>query len=158
MYKQLAGAPYRIAAADPEQAEASAVLAQLSAALAAISGDSGAASFDAGDVRGPASLFVLAWDASGQAVGCGGFRPLEPGVAEVKRMYAQPGTAGVGAAILAHLEAAALELGYRSLRLETRLVNARAVTFYENRGYRRIPNFGKYVGRAEAVCFEKALQ
>jgi hypothetical protein len=31
------------------------------------------------------------------------------------------------------------------------------VTFYERRGYSRIPNFGKYVGKEEAVCFEKRL-
>lgn len=158
MYKRLAGAHHQIRAVDPGHADALALLGQLSATLAAITGDSGQASFDADDVRGPAALFVLACDADGRAVGCGAFRPLEQGVAELKRMYAQPGTSGVGAAILAHLEGAARALGYHALRLETRLVNQHAVLFYEKHGYRRIPNFGKYVGRAEAVCFEKLLR
>ncbi|MGX9944513.1 GNAT family N-acetyltransferase [Bradyrhizobium sp. BTAi1] len=56
-----------------------------------------------------------------------------------------------------HLEAAALGFGYHAIWLETRRVNARAVAFYERHGYRRIPNFGKYAGRPEAVCFEKRL-
>ncbi|UFZ05312.1 GNAT family N-acetyltransferase [Bradyrhizobium ontarionense] len=132
-------------------------MAELSATLARITGDSGRSSFDPDDVRGPQACFVVASDACGQAVGCGALRPLDADIAELKRMYARPGTRGVGAAILSHLEIAAAGFGYRALRLETRLVNQRAVRFYERHGYRRIPNFGKYVGRPEAVCFEKRL-
>ena len=72
-------------------------------------------------------------------------------------MYAAPGTSGVGSAVLAHLESEAAKLGYSEVWLETRAVNSRAVAFYEQRGYSRISNFGKYVGRAEAVCFAKRL-
>jgi ribosomal protein S18 acetylase RimI-like enzyme len=64
---------------------------------------------------------------------------------------------GVGSAILAFLELEALKLGFAALRLEARVVNEKAVTFYERRGYSRIPNFGKYVGKEEAICFEKRL-
>jgi ribosomal protein S18 acetylase RimI-like enzyme len=78
-------------------------------------------------------------------------------VAEVKRMFARPGQAGVGSAVLAYLEGEAAALGYRALWLETRLVNTRAVRFYEARGYARIPNYGRYAGRPEAACFEKRL-
>lgn len=145
-----------IAAVDPALPEAAVLLDELSASLAIITGDSGRSSFDMQDVRVPGALFVLARDADGKAVGCGAFRPMGEGVAEVKRMYAQ--VAGVGHAVLAHLEGAAKEYGYHKLRLETRLVNQRAVAFYEKHGYYRIPNFGKYVGKAEAVCFEKELK
>lgn len=141
---------------DPASAEAEALMAELSAALAAITGDSGRSSFDAADVRGPKACFLVARDGAGQAVGCGALRPLETGIAEVKRMYARPGTSA-GAAILDHLEKAAAGFGYLTIRLETRLVNARAVSFYERHGYRRIPNYGRYAGRPEAVCFEKSL-
>jgi ribosomal protein S18 acetylase RimI-like enzyme len=48
-------------------------------------------------------------------------------------------------------------MGYETLRLSTRLVNQTAVSFYERNGYRRIPNYGRYQGRDEAVCFEKML-
>ena len=79
------------------------------------------------------------------------------GVGEVKRMFARPGTQGVGSAVLHFLEQEATQLGYTALRLETRRVNERAVAFYERRGYRRIANYGRYVGNDAAVCFEKVL-
>lgn len=146
---------FHIAAADPALPEAAVLLDELSNRLAAITGSSGRSSFDPEDVRVPGALFVLARNADGKAVGCGAFRPMGEGVAEVKRMYAQ--VAGAGLAVLTHLEGAAKEYGYVKLRLETRLVNQRAVAFYEKHGYARIPNFGKYVGKAEALCFEKQL-
>jgi GNAT superfamily N-acetyltransferase len=142
---------------DPTSADAQALMEELSSTLAHITGDSGKASFDPDDVRVARACFVVARDAEQRAVGCGAFRPLQEGIAEVKRMYSRPGTSGVGSAILAYLEAAAAGFGYRTLWLETRLVNERAVSFYQRRGYRRIPNFGKYVGSPKAVCFEKRL-
>jgi ribosomal protein S18 acetylase RimI-like enzyme len=138
-------------------ADAVALMAELSTVLAAITGDSGNASFDADDVRGPTACFAVARDAAGAALGCGAFRPLQPGVAELKRMYALRGTGGVGSAVLGFLEDQAVALGYQALWLETRLVNRRAVDFYEKHGYRRIANYGKYIGNPLAVCFEKQL-
>lgn len=91
------------------------------------------------------------------ALGCGAYRPIQKGVAELKRMFAIPASKGVGSAVLNDLERRAKADGCRELWLETRLVNSRAVRFYERNGYRRIPNFGKYVGRPEAVCFAKTL-
>ena len=141
---------------DPDCAEARALAAELDAALAAICGDSGARSFDASDVRGPRAVFLLARDAVGDAVGCGALRPLDGEVVEVKRMYARPGS-GAGVRLLGELERRASAFGYRAIRLETRKVNIRAVAFYEKHGYRVIPNYGKYVGRKDAICLGKAL-
>jgi ribosomal protein S18 acetylase RimI-like enzyme len=146
-----------IHAEDPGTPDAVALIDELSAALAAITGDSGRSSFDPDDVRVAGALFIVARDASGQAVGCGAFRPLAEGIAEVKRMYARPGNRGVGRALLAHLEARAATMGYRALWLETRAVNERAVRFYTAHGYGRIPNYGKYAGNLEAVCLAKQL-
>jgi GNAT superfamily N-acetyltransferase len=142
---------------DPTSADSHALMEELSVTLARITGDSGKASFDPNDVRAPKARFVIARNIEGHAVGCGAFRPLHEGVAEVKRMYSRPGTIGVGSAILAFLEAEARNFGYKALWLETRIVNERAVNFYERRGYRQISNFGKYVGNAKAICFEKQL-
>ena len=50
-----------------------------------------------------------------------------------------------------------VSMGYKTLRLETRIVNAKAISFYERNGYRKIPNYGKYAGRANSICFEKNL-
>ncbi|MDN4056749.1 GNAT family N-acetyltransferase [Massilia sp. YIM B02769] len=141
---------------DPDAMEARGLIAELDAALAAICGDSGAQSFDANDVRGARSVFLLARDASGNALGCGALRPIDDDVAEVKRMYARPGS-GAGVRLLGELERRALGFGYRAVWLETRKVNGRAVAFYERHGYRVIPNYGKYVGREDAVCLGKVL-
>lgn len=147
----------KIAAEDPRSPDAVRLMAELSATLMAISGDSGLASFGVNDVLDPRARFLVARDASGKAVGCGALRPLEGMAAEIKRMYAAQGGSGIGAALLGALEQEAVALGYHVLRLSTRIVNTRAVTFYENHGYRLIPNFGKYKGREESACFEKQL-
>ena len=146
-----------VAACDPGSVDAQVLLGELSAALAALTGDSGAASFALDDARVARALFVVARGDDGALLGCGALRPLGEGVGEIKRMYARPGTRGVGAAVLAHLEHTAARFGYRELWLETRRVNARAVAFYLGHGYRDIDNYGKYVGRAEAICFGKRL-
>jgi GNAT superfamily N-acetyltransferase len=147
----------RIEACDPDSPEARALLGELAQVLAGITGSSGNASFDAQDVRGERAVFVVARE--GEALlGCAALRPLEGAVGEVKRMYARPGTRGVGAALLAHLEEAARGFGYGELWLETRRVNVRALGFYVRHGYAVIPNYGKYAGRPEAVCFAKTLK
>jgi len=148
---------FLIKSEDPASTAASGLIEELSAALASITGDSGKSSFDPDDVRGQTARFVVARTHEGIAVGCGAFRPLHTGVAEIKRMYAKPGTTGVGQAILSHLEQEATTLGYEHLWLATRVVNARAVCFYERHGYQRIPSFGKYKGNAAAVCMAKSL-
>jgi ribosomal protein S18 acetylase RimI-like enzyme len=145
-----------VAPADPDSLEARALLGELGAALAAITGSDGSASFDAADVRGERACFLLARDADGLALGCGALRPLAGDVAELKRMYARPGS-GAGRFILEALERQASRFGYSEVWLETRKVNGRAVAFYEKHGYLVIPNYGKYVGRAEAVCLRKTL-
>ena len=142
--------------ADPASTTALALIAELDAALLAICGDSGAASFDPDDVRGADAVFLLAYDASGAAVGCGALRPLLPGVAELKRMYARPGS-GAGRVLLAALEEQALAFGYREIRLSTRRVNAKALAFYARHGYALIGPYGRYVGRAASVCMGKRV-
>ena len=146
-----------VSAEEPDGADALALVAELSAVLTAITGASGQASFDVSDVRGPRACFALARDAQGRALGCGALRPLGEDTGEVKRMFARPGTRGVGSAVLRFLEGEATRCGYAALRLSTRLVNQRAVAFYERHGYRRIPGYGRYAGSEVSVCFEKLL-
>lgn len=143
--------------ADPESPEAQQLLTSLSETLKRITGSSGTASFDAGDVKVEKACFAIARSVGGAAVGCGAIRPLAPGVAELKRMFAAPGSKGVGRAVLAFLEQRASHFGYAQVWLETRKVNERAVAFYERHGYRVIDNFGRYVGKPEAVCMGKRL-
>ncbi len=146
-----------IAAADPDSGDARLLIAELSATLAAITGDSGQASFSVDDVRAEGGVFLLARAADGTALGCGALRRLDDATGEIKRMYARPGTAGVGAALLARLEDEARRLAYSRLWLETRKINQLAVSFYLRNGYTIIPNYGKYRRRDEAVCLEKVF-
>lgn len=82
---------------------------------------------------------------------------MDETTAEVKKMYAKNKGMGIGNKVLSYLEHRAHDFGYKALRLETRTVNAKAVCFYERNGYRRIPNYGKYAGRINSICFKKYL-
>ncbi|BBH64725.1 N-acetyltransferase [Actinoplanes sp. OR16] len=103
-------------------------------------------------------LFLVAIR-NGQAVGCGALRQLDPGSAEVKRMYVSPESrgSGVSTAILRALESAAAERGWTTIRLETGPAQPDAMRFYEREGYREIPLFGAYQGSDLSVCYERSL-
>lgn len=147
----------KIVKMQPDAPDALLLMEELSRNLESITGNSGKNSFNPDDVRVPRSLFVIAYDEAGEAMGCGAVRPISENTAEVKRMFARIKGAGVGTKILHYLEIHAKEFGYTVLRLETRLINTRAVAFYEKEGYHRIPSYGRYVNRPEAVCFEKTI-
>ena len=100
----------------------------------------------------PEGCFVVITDGEVTAAG-GGFRLHSPGTCEVKRMWTHPDyrRQGLAARVLTDLEARASKAGYRRLILETGPRQPEAISFYENRGYRRIPYFGVY---AEAHAFE----
>lgn len=92
-------------------------------------------------------------------VGCGAFRPLEPGVAEVRRMFVtQAGRrCGVARQIQGELESRARGLGYTTLRLETGYKQIPAIKFYESEGFGRREPFGAYAGDPTSVCFQKDI-
>lgn len=141
----------------PTTADANMLLEELSLELEQITGNSGKHSFDISDISDTRAVFAVARDQSGQAVGCGALRVLSDDIAEIKRVYSRIKQSGIGKEIVGFLEKKATELGYVSIYLETRLINENAVSFYERLGYQRIPNYGKYQGNSEAVCFEKRL-
>ncbi len=141
----------------PFSADAVSLMDELSKCLHDITGNSGRSSFDANDVCNDKAIFVIARNQSGKAIGCGSFRPVNEVTAEVKRMYAKEKGMGIGNKILSYLEHQAHNMGYKTLCLETRIVNAGAVSFYEQNGYEKIPNYGKYAERTDSVCFEKDL-
>jgi len=146
--------PLRFAQCDPTHADATALLAELNAALQTVTGCDGSASFDYQDVRGQGTAFLVAYHGD-RPVACGGIRPLGSGTAEVKRVYAREH--GTGAPLLRALETLAAQAGYTRLVCETRRVNARAIAFYLRCGWHETEPYGKYVGKPEAVCFERLL-
>lgn len=144
----------RVEAGSPE---ALVLMAELSRKLAEITGDSGASSFDLSEMQASNACILLVRNAAGEAVGCGAFRWLAAGVAEVKRMYVRDAGNGAGGQLLRELEQHARQQGYRQLWLETRQVNQRAVGFYLAQGYQVRENYGRYRGNPQAICFEKML-
>ena len=155
-----AGQGITILAADAAGPDAQLLLDALSAALLRINGDSGRSSFDV-EAATPRGGFYIARNGAGELLGCAALRPLD-GVAdspvgELKRMYARPGSAGVGAALLAHVESQARRHGYQALHLSTRVINTRAVAFYAKHGYAPVIAWGKYVGAAQSTCLGKTL-
>lgn len=106
------------------------------------------------------AVFVVARTSEGTAIGCGGLRMLEPGVAEIKRMYVEPAHRGSGAAtaILRDLEMRAEAAGVHRLVLETGTLQPEAIRFYQREGYERIENFGPYAGATQSVCFARSAR
>ncbi|MCA5922223.1 MULTISPECIES: GNAT family N-acetyltransferase [Curtobacterium] len=105
------------------------------------------------------AVFFVARNEAGTPLACGGLRIIDDGIAEIKRMYVRPESrgSGVAAAVLRRLEEAALDLGSPALVLETGTEQKRAVGFYQREGFRRIANFGPYVGAPLSVCYSKIL-
>ncbi|HET9747073.1 MAG TPA: GNAT family N-acetyltransferase [Chitinophagaceae bacterium] len=102
---------------------------------------------------------VIAYE-DDKPVGCGAIRELDAKTMEVKRMYTLEEYRGKGIAtkILAELERWAAELHCNKCVLETGKRQPDAIALYKNRGYRPIPNYGKYVNMDNSVCFEKELK
>ena len=90
-------------------------------------------------------------------MGVGGVRTLEPGTAEIKRMWIDPSWrgAGLGNRLLHALEELAAELGHHRVVLDTNAVLLGAVALYERAGYDRVE---PYNDNPYADCFfAKAL-
>ncbi len=143
--------------ADINTDESLALLKELSGSLNHITGNSGESSFSIDDMEDEKSIFVIARSGS-KAAGCGAIRRIDDSTGELKRMYAKEQGLGVGTSILNFLENKALEFGYSRLICETRKINVGACSFYIRNGFHVIPNYGKYQGRDEAVCFEKIIK
>lgn len=92
---------------------------------------------------GPPGGTYLVGYRDGAAVCGGGLKRLPDGTCEIKRMYVVPQArrSGVARALLAALEDAARELGYRIARLDTGARQPHAIAFYQASGYRRVGNF-----------------
>lgn len=150
-----------IAPADLVGPEVQALIAQLDQELAARYPEPGANHFrlDADEVGPGRGAFLLA-RLDGEVVGCGAVRIVEPGTAELKRMFALPSARrrGVGRAILRALEDEARRLGVTRLVLETGIRQAEAIALYRAHGFTEIPPFGEYVlSAATSVCMSKEL-
>ena len=91
----------------------------------------------------PAGRLLIA-RIGGEVVGCVGLLPLEPEVCEMKRLWVAPGFGGrgFGRALAERIVAAAREIGYQRMRLDTlpdRMPAAQHL--YASLGFREIPAY-----------------
>jgi GNAT superfamily N-acetyltransferase len=116
------------------------------------------APIDAEEFAPPRGLFLLA-TVAGEPAGCGGWRDLGAGRAEVKRMFTVAAfrNRGVARAVLAELERTAAAAGIREMVLETGSVQPEAIALYGSTGYDPIDGFGYYAGAPLSRAFGKRL-
>lgn len=93
------------------------------------------------EMRPPAGTLVAAY-LRGRPVGCGGLK-RHGGFAEVKRMWVDPSTRGlgVGRRLLEHIEGLARSEGIATLRLDTNAALAEAIAMYRSSGYVEISRY-----------------
>ena len=96
---------------------------------------------------------------NGIPLGCGAIKLFDTTQVEVKRMFVLPEARGQGIAtnIIIELEKWAGELDFDKCILETGIRQPEAISLYEKRGYKVVPNYGQYIGVANSICFEKKL-
>lgn len=128
------------------------------AEMAELYGGEGPAPLRAEQFETPEGCFVLG-TIDGVAQACGGFRSLRPGVAEIKRMYVDPALRrrGVGALLLAFLEACARAVGYGEMWLETGSEQPDAIRLYVAAGYRPTAAYGEFRDDPRSRSFSREL-
>jgi putative acetyltransferase len=153
-------APIDIRSEDLFSPMAQRLIGALNAELEARYPEEGANFFrlDPEDVVEGRGAFLVAYLA-GEPVGCGAIRTIEPGLAEIKRMYVNPRVRGrrVGRRIVEALEAQAHGLGAKRIVLETGPRQPDAITMYAHAGFHEIPLYGEYIGSQFSVCMAKDL-
>lgn len=80
----------------------------------------------------------------GEIAGCVALRPLAPGIAEIKRLWVEPGFAGhgLGRALVDRVIAEARSIGYRAMRLDTLPDRMQVANrLYRASGFHEIPPY-----------------
>jgi GNAT superfamily N-acetyltransferase len=110
------------------------------------------------EFRPPAGIFLVA-EVDGVPAGCGAWRALGDGRAEMKRVYVEPGfrRRGLAQVLVEALEADAARAGIRSLELNSGPEQPEALALYALLGYAPVPGFGVYADHPDAVFLGKDL-
>lgn len=110
------------------------------------------------EFKSSGGTFVVAY-LDERPVGCGGLRPLDRELVELKRMFVVASHRGQGISkqVLGCLETLAGEQGFKQLVLETGDRQDVAIRLYEGMGYQRIAPFGEYQQCVRSICFGKTL-
>jgi GNAT superfamily N-acetyltransferase len=113
---------------------------------------------DPAEFEPPVGLFLIA-EVDRRPVGCGAWRVLRPGVAEIKRLYVDPAyrRRGVAQVVLDALETSAARAGLPSVVLNCGDRQHEALALYARAGYGAAPGYGVYAEAPEAVFLGKEL-
>jgi putative acetyltransferase len=143
--------------ADPRSPEGLRLLGASQALMAALYPPEHNHAMDTDALAGPDVTFLVAEEA-GEALGCAALARRE-GYGEVKSMWTDPAARGrgVGAALLAALEAEARAQGLGMLRLETGDDLAEAHRLYARAGFVPCGPFGDYAEGPRSVFMERRL-
>jgi GNAT superfamily N-acetyltransferase len=106
----------------------------------------------------PRGLFLVA-EVDGVPAGCGAWRALPSGQAEIKRVYVEPAfrRRGVARFVVAALEDGAAAAGHAEIVLNSGREQPEALALYADLGYRPAPGYGVYACAPGAVFLGKAL-
>jgi GNAT superfamily N-acetyltransferase len=117
-----------------------------------------AAVVDPAEFRAPRGLFLVA-EVDGVPAGCGAWRALSTGEAEIKRVYVEPGfrRRGIAQLVVVALEEEAARAGHASVVLNTGHEQPEALALYADLGYRPVPGYGVYACAPGAVFLGKDL-
>ncbi len=154
-----------IQAERPDQPDVVAALGALDAYLATLYAPEDNHILDVQALLASDVVFLVAREGS-RLLGTGAFRhmPASPETegrqyAEIKRMVVDPAARGrgIGAQMIAALEAAMQQAGCTLALLETGRDQVEAVRLYGRAGYRRRAAFGGYPDNGLSLFFEKSL-
>jgi GNAT superfamily N-acetyltransferase len=111
-----------------------------------------------GEFLPPRGLFLVV-EIDGVPAGCGAWRALSPGVAEIKRVYVEPvfRRRGLAQVIVAALEDSAVRSGHGSVVLNTGQQQPEALALYADLGYGPVSSYGIYACAPDAVFLGKEL-
>ena len=153
------GEPVRLDAVPYDDPIAQELVGQVQQEYVVRYGGPDAAVVDPAEFAPPTGLFLVA-RVGGVPAGCGGWRVIEPGVAEVKRVYVVPEQRrrGLAQAVMCALEETARRAGHRQMVLNTGPEQPEALRLYAALGYRPVPGFGVYACVADAVFLGKQLE
>ncbi|WP_371863349.1 GNAT family N-acetyltransferase [Cellulomonas terrae] len=150
-----------IAADDPTAPDVLDLLGEHLADMFATSPAESVHALDPTALASPAITFWTARDSAGALLGCAALKALGPSDGELKSMRTTSAARGqgVGAALLAHVLAAAAERGLRTVHLETGTQDyfAAARRLYERAGFVECPPFADYALDPHSVFYRLTL-
>ena len=113
---------------------------------------------EAAEFLPPRGLFLVV-EVDGVPAGCGAWRALPSGPAEIKRMYVEPTfrRRGIARLVVAALEESAAAAGHAEVVLNSGREQPEALGLYADLGYRPVPGYGVYACAPGAVFLGKAL-